>query len=252
MTQEKQVPPDAGGQAEAKPRERPARVETAGAGPGSQCLPTELRSQLGSGGARQLRRVGRLPAVLYGHGIEPVHLSVARLQLEHLLASGARVVDLLINGNEARALIKDLQYDALGSELLHVDFQRLVAGEKVEVAVVVELVGEAVGVRRDGGVLDHLLKEITVSCLPRDIPQLIRVDVRELEIGDAVTVEEIELPGEVELVTPSDLSVLAVLPPEEVPEEPAFEEAKEPELIGRGPTEEEQGEAEEATSRQEE
>lgn len=203
-------------------------------------LPAELRGELGSGSARRARRQGRLPGVLYGHGLEPVHLTVELTALEHLLAGGARVVELVIDGSEARALIKELQYDALGSELLHADFQRLVAGEKVEVAVPVELVGEPVGVRRDGGVLDHIQKEISVSCLPGQIPGTVRVDVRELSIGDSITVAEIEWPEGVEAVTDAELTVVAVLRPEEVPEEPELEEVKEPELIGRAAEEEEE------------
>lgn len=198
-----------------------------------QQLPAERRTELGSSAARRLRRAGRLPAVLYGHGMEPVHLSVDRVQMEHLLAAGVRVVDLLIDGGEARALIKDLQYDALGSEILHVDFQRLVAGEKVEVAIPIEVIGEPVGVRRDGGVLDQVMKEVTVSCLPGRMPEVIRVDVRDLGIGDDITVADITWPEGVEPAVPGELPVVSVLPPEEVPEGPALEEAKEPEVIGR-------------------
>lgn len=210
-------------------------------------LPAEQRTELGSGAARRLRRDGRLPAVLYGHAIEPAHLSVDRIRFEQLLGKGTRVVSLIINGSEARALIKDLQYDALGSDLLHADFQRLVSGEKVEVAIPVELLGEPVGVRRDGGVLDHLRKEITVSCLPGQIPGTIRVDVRELGIRDDITIGDIEWPEGVEPVAAADATVVAVLPPEEVPEEPELEEAKEPEVVGREPEEleeEAEGEAE--------
>ncbi|MCK4299389.1 MAG: 50S ribosomal protein L25, partial [Planctomycetes bacterium] len=208
-------------------------------------LPAQLRTQVGSGAARRARQQGRLPAVLYGHGIDPVHLTVDLGAFEEVLAGGARVVDLVIDGSEARALIKDLQYDALGSDLLHADFQRLVSGEKVEVAIPVELLGEPVGVRRDGGVLDHLRKEITVSCLPGQIPGTIRVDVRELGIRDDITIGDIEWPEGVEPVAAADATVVAVLPPEEVPEEPELEEAKEPEVVGRGPEEpEEEGEGE--------
>jgi len=210
-------------------------------------LPAEPRSELGSGAARRLRRAGRLPAVLYGHGLEPQHLSVDLDDFEHLIADGARVLSLVVNGSEERALIKDLQYDALGSDLLHADFQRLVAGEKVEVAIPVELVGEAVGVHRDGGVLDLARKEITVSCLPGHIPESLRVDVRELGIGDDVTVGEIEWPEGVEPMVEAEVTVVAVLPPEEVPEEPELEEVKEPELIGREFADEEGAEAEPGT-----
>lgn len=203
-------------------------------------LPAELRPALGSTSARWLRRAGRLPAVLYGHGEEPVHLSVDRVHFERLLAAGVRVVDLIVDGSEAQALIKDLQYDALGSEVLHADFQRLVAGEKVEVAIPVEVVGEPVGVRRDGGVLDQAMKEVTVSCLPGRMPGVIRLDVRELGIGDDITVAEVPWPEGVEPVVPGESSVVSVLPPEEVPEGPALEEVKEPEVIGREPAEAEE------------
>jgi len=216
-------------------------------------LPAEGRGELGSTGARRLRRVGRLPAVLYGHGMEPMHLSVDRTQFEHLLTHGARVVSLIVNGAEAHALIKDLQYDAYGSELLHADFQRLVAGQKVEVAVPVEVVGEPVGVRRDGGVLDQMLKELTVSCLPGLIPNIIRVDVHELAIGDSVTVSQVQWPEGVEPLAEGDQRVVAVLPPQVLAEEPVAEEVKEPEVIRRAPREEEEegkGTREEAGGRE--
>jgi len=206
-------------------------------------LAAEGRGELGSAGARRLRRVGRLPAVLYGHGTECLHLSVDRTQFEHLLTRGARVVNLIVNGTEAHALIKDLQYDAYGSELLHADFQRLVAGEKVQVAVPVEVVGEPVGVRRDGGVLDQMLKEVTVSCLPGLIPNIIRVDVRELAIGDSITVSQVPWPEGVEPLVEGDQRVVNVLPPQVVAEAPVVEEEKEPEVIRRAPREE--GEEEE-------
>jgi large subunit ribosomal protein L25 len=206
-----------------------------------ETLPAENRGELGSAGARRLRRVGRLPAVLYGHGMEPLHLSVDLSQFEHLLTRGARVVSLVVNGTEASALIKDLQYDAYGSGLLHADFQRLVAGQKVEVAVPVEVVGEAVGVRRDGGVLDQVLKEVTVSCLPGLIPDVVRVDVRELAIGDNITVSQVQWPEGVEPLAEGDQRVVSVLPPQLVAEEPVAEEAKEPEVIRRAPKEEEEG-----------
>jgi len=204
-------------------------------------LAAESRSEVGSVGSRRLRRVGRLPAVLYGHGMEPVHLSLDRRQLEHLLTRGARVVSLVVDGAEADALIKDLQYDAYGSELLHADFQKLIAGQKVEVAVAVEVVGEAVGVRRDGGVLDQLLKEVQVSCLPGLIPQVIRVDVRELAIGDSITVSQVPWPEGVEPLAEGDQRVVSVLQPQVVAEAPVAEETKEPEVIRRALKEEEEG-----------
>jgi large subunit ribosomal protein L25 len=173
--------------------------------------------------------------------MEPVHLSLDRRQLEHLLTRGARVVSLVVDGAEADALIKDLQYDAYGSELLHADFQKLIAGQKVEVAVAVEVVGEAVGVRRDGGVLDQLLKEVQVSCLPGLIPQVIRVDVRELAIGDSITVSQVPWPEGVEPLAEGDQRVVSVLQPQVVAEAPVAEETKEPEVIRRALKEEEEG-----------
>jgi large subunit ribosomal protein L25 len=218
-----------------------------------ETLPAESRGELGSAGARRLRRARRLPAVLYGHGMEPMHLSVDLSQFEHLLTRGARVVSLVVDGTEASALIKDLQYDAYGSELLHADFQKLVAGQKVEVAVPVEVVGEPVGVRRDGGVLDQLLKEVTVSCLPGLIPDVVRVAVGELAIGDSITVSQVQWPEGVEPLADGDQRVVTVLQPQLVVEAPVAEEAKEPEIIRRAAKEEEEGKesAEEAGGREE-
>jgi len=110
-----------------------------------------------------------------------------------------------------------------------------------EVAVPVEVVGEAVGVRRDGGVLDQVLKEVTVSCLPGLIPDVVRVDVRELAIGDSITVSQVQWPEGVEPLAEGDQRVVNVLAPQLVAEAPVAEEAKEPEVIRRAPKEEEEG-----------
>ncbi|MHC4861901.1 MAG: 50S ribosomal protein L25, partial [Planctomycetota bacterium] len=195
-----------------------------------------------------LRRAGELPAALGGGGEESTALAVPSHEFELLHVAGARVVTLQLGKKKVEALIRDIQYDPLGEYVMHVDFDRVVAGQTVEVQVRLETFGEAAGVAA-GGVLQTRIESVTVACLPGVIPEHIEVDVQALEVGDGIRAGELVLPEGVTLVSdPADLCLAvtaAEAPPEEEEEEveaPVEEEEGEPEVIGKK-KEEEQEEA---------
>lgn len=213
-------------------------------------IEADRRDGIGKGPARTLRRDGRVPGILYGHGEESVAVSVDALELGRLVHSISvenTIVDLDLDGEEYKVLIRELQRHPFRDDLLHVDFFHVAMDEKIYVEIPIVIVGVPTGVKNKGGVLDHQLRELEVYCLPGNIPEKIELDVTALDIGDSIHVGELDLP-DVEIETDHDRSVVAVLAPtiiEEPEEEPEEEELLEPELIGREEDEEdEEGAAE--------
>ena len=157
-------------------------------------LVTEARSQRGKRLARKLRQGGLVPAVVYGHKEATVSVSLKREDVEKAIRRGVRVLDLQSGGEIQKVLIREVQWDHLGKELLHVDFNRVGADERVEVTVPIELRGIAPGVG-GGGVLDQPIHILPVECLAISIPESIRVNVGELQIGAAIHVRDLVLPA---------------------------------------------------------
>jgi len=212
-------------------------------------LSGSVRENRGKGVARSLRTSGRVPAVIYGHGREPQSLSIDTRELEKLLShisAENTVIDLSVDGKSARTLIREIQRHPFKKQILHVDFQELVAGEKVIVRVPIVLMGVPAGVRMDGGVLDQTLRDLEVEVDPANIPNHIEVDVTELTIGSSVHVSDITLPEGVEIVGDEDASVCVVSAPRAAVEETAVEAEEvsaEPEVIrAKKPDEEEDSE----------
>jgi large subunit ribosomal protein L25 len=209
----------------------------------AETIETQVRNDLGTRSTRRLRRAGAVPAILYGHGQPNVNLSMSAEQLEAAVRHGSRLI-MLSGAVSERAFIRDLQWDTWGNDVLHVDLTRVSEHEKVEVHVAIELRGEAPGVKA-GGVIQHLIHEVKVECEVTAIPEKLFVKVNHLEIGQSITVGQMELPLGVKLdLDPEEVVVQCVEPVEEVEEEAAGESgAVEPEIIGR--KKEEEGEAEE-------
>jgi large subunit ribosomal protein L25 len=179
-------------------------------------LSATLRSESGKGAARALRRAGSVPAVIYGHKREPMSLAVSTRELERLLeriSAETTVVELSIDGKVSRTLIREIQKHPFKKQLVHVDFQELVAGEMITVNVPLVLVGVSVGVRSFGGILDQTMRELEVSVDPSAIPNHIDVDVSALGVGDSVHVRDLKLPAGVTVLTDSDASVVVVAAP---------------------------------------
>jgi large subunit ribosomal protein L25 len=177
------------------------------------------RSQTRRKGIKQLRAAARVPAVIYGRQVQTRNLELQQKEIEDLLhhaASGTILVDLTIpdesNGNRL-ALVQDVQHHPLTGRVLHVDFHQVAEDEKVTVTLAVESVGEAVGVKAGGGVLEHVLFKIKVRGLPKDLPEVITVDVTNLNIGEAIHLSDITLPPGVEALGDSSIPVMAVAAP---------------------------------------
>jgi large subunit ribosomal protein L25 len=179
-------------------------------------LSATLRSESGKGAARKLRRAGAVPAVIYGHKREPMSLSVPTRELERLLervAAETTVVELSIDGKVSRTLIREIQKHPFKKQLVHVDFQELVAGEMITVHVPLVIVGTAIGVRSFAGILDQTMRDLEVSVDPSAIPNHIDVDVSSLNIGDSIHVRDLKVPAGVTVLTDIEASVVVVAAP---------------------------------------
>jgi len=212
-------------------------------------LAAKARDNSGKGVSRKLRGEGRVPAVVYGHGRDPLSLSINTRELEKLLdriAAESTVIDLDIDGKPSRTLIREIQRHPFKRQILHVDFQELVAGEKISVSVPIVLVGVPDGVRMDGGILDISMRELEIEVDPSNIPNHVEIDVTKLTIGSSVHVRDIPLPEGVEVLDDEDASVCVVSAPRAAVEEtPAVEGeaevAAEPEVIRAKKPDEDEG-----------
>jgi large subunit ribosomal protein L25 len=180
-------------------------------------LAAELRTETGKGAARKLRATGRVPAVIYGHNREAQGLSVNARELNRLLehiAAGSTVIELDgLGAGATRTLIREIQRHPLKRHIVHVDFQELVVGEKVTVAVPLVFVGTAVGVREQGGLLEEVMRQIQISVDPANMPNHIDVDVSNLTIGHPLHVRDLALPAGVTALDDADATVVAVAAP---------------------------------------
>src|SRR5262245_29190231 len=178
-------------------------------------------------GAKKLRTNGRIPAVIYGRQAKPQNLEVDAKEMENLIhhsISENLLVDLAVkdDGRSKRlALVQEVQHHPLSGKILHVDFHEVAENEKVTIKVPVETTGEAVGVKTGGGTLEHVLFKISVRALPKDLPELITVDVSHLNIGQAVHLGEIPAPAGVEILGDKNIPVIAVAAPRTEEEEAA-------------------------------
>ena len=191
-------------------------------------LAAENRSDAGKGAARRLRASGRVPAVLYGHGTRPQHLSVDARQFGQALRTDAGVnvlISLEVGRDQHLTLAKEIQRHPVKGHLLHVDFIQVRRGEKVHVQVPVHLVGEAPGAR-EGGILDQDLYQVNVEAEVTAVPEAVEADVSGLGIGDVLRVADLKAPGGAEILDDPEASVVSVVAPT-VEAEPEPEEAAE-------------------------
>lgn len=205
-------------------------------------LNVERREKTGKGGARSLRRSGVIPAILYrGGNSVPVQLSGKELSQFISRTAGEQViVNLQFPDGTKQAILKDYQVDPVMGNLLHVDFQEISATEAIRVMVHVVIKGEAIGVKRDKGVLQHGLREIEIECLPDKIPGHIDVDVTNLGLGQSVHVRDLKLGEGIRVITDGDEVLATVTAVKEEAAAPAVAaETVEPEVIKKGKKEEE-------------
>lgn len=198
-------------------------------------LNVSVRNELGSGRVRRLRRSGRIPAILYGHGEANVNLSIPTPELKAALRHGHKLVDLKGGVNE-KALIRVVQWDCFGVDVLHLDLTRVSEQERVEVTVSLELKGEAPGTK-EGGIIDHYLFDVEIECPAGEIPDKLVASIKNLHLGQSITLADVLLPPHVTLLTPIDTVVVSCQaqgPTEEEAEAAAAAGGSaEPEVIGR-------------------
>jgi large subunit ribosomal protein L25 len=209
----------------------------------SASLSAEPRTETGKGVARKLRAAGRIPGVIYGHAREATGLSLVARDFEKLLqhiAAGSTVIDLTLGSATTKTLIREIQRHPFKKQILHVDFQELVAGEKVTVEVPLVFVGIPEGVRLSGALLEQIMHSIEVFADPTSIPNHIDVDVTNLAMGHSLHVRDLNLPEGIEVLSDEDATICAVIAPRAAVEAAAAEGegAAEPELITKGKLEE--------------
>jgi large subunit ribosomal protein L25 len=217
-----------------------------------QTIEAEPREDFGKNASRRLRHAGRIPAVVYGGGGQAIPVTVDPKKVGQILDSGSghnTLFNLEIKGRApARVMLREWQVEPVRGGLLHVDMVRVSVDTRLKIKVPVHLMGEAQGVKTEGGILDFVLREVEIECLPDDIPENITVDVTGLTLGRSLRAGDLVLGGRLKLLTDAKRVVAHVMAPraeEEKPAEVVEVEAAEPEVIRKGKAEEaEEGEAE--------
>lgn len=205
----------------------------------SDTLQVESRDLQGKRNSKRLRIAGKIPAVVYGHGQESVSIAVAADAMSAAIRHGSRVVQLQGAVTDS-ALIRELQYDPFGIEILHVDFTRVSAHERVHVKVPIQLKGQAQGAK-EGGVVEHIIHEVEIECPVSAIPSKLVINVTDLKLDEEIMLSQIPLPEGVSLMNEDDqVAVHCVRQKEE--EEGVGGEGAEPELIRKEKGEEDEGE----------
>lgn len=207
-------------------------------------LEAQKRQDVGSGKVHRLRKQAVLPAVVYGEGKMPLSIQLAAKDFSHMIGvhkGESFVVKLRIKdgvqSEDKSVLIKQIQHDPKSDDVIHIDFHEISLTKTIRVKVPVVAIGEAIGVKRDAGMLDHTMWELEIECLPTQIPESIEVDVANLKIGDSLHVKDISLPQGVKVLHDPEAAVLAVVVPTKEAAAPAAEEAvagetkAEPEVI---------------------
>jgi large subunit ribosomal protein L25 len=198
-------------------------------------LKVESRKQIGKESAKKLRRAGKTPGIYYFHGKESIPISVDKKALHAMMGKESTLLDITIdNKDQRKCIIRDIQFDPITSNPIHIDLMGIELTEKVTVQVSIVLTGTPDGVKNQGGVLEQQLREISVECLPMDIPEHIVLDVSNLLIGGSLHVSDIQL-DKVKLLDDVSKIIAHVVPPRVIEEPVAAEEegAKEPEVIGK-------------------
>jgi large subunit ribosomal protein L25 len=211
-------------------------------------MPTVIKAQARSAGGknvnRRLRTSGKIPAVVYGPGKQPVSISIDPddvIDLLHSETGRNTIVGMSVDGAEQNnAMLKDYQLDPVQGNLIHADFLEIAMDRILQLTVSIDLVGEAEGVKIGGGIMDFVTRSIEVECLPADIPDSIKVDVSKLNINDYIRVKNLQTGSNVKILSDPEVVIVTVVPPakEEEPVEEVVETA-EPEVIKKGKAEEE-------------
>ncbi len=200
-------------------------------------LQAEARERLGTRYTRRLRRAGKLPAVIYGHGEAPAHVTINQEELVHHLEHGAHLLDITTNGTNETCLIKDLQFDHLGTDVIHIDLTRVSLSERVEVTVPLLTKGRDDNAALKGAntILEEPVTDITITCRADSIPDHIEVDIRDLPLGESIHAGDLKLPEGIELEIDEETVILAIHEVKEEVEVEADAAATQPEVITEKP-----------------
>ncbi len=168
-------------------------------------LNATLREDMGKGASRRLRHANLLPAIIYGAGKDPVSITLLQKDVQHKLPDEhfySQVMSLVVEGKAEDVLLRDIQHHPYKQEVMHMDFIRVIANKVVNVFSQLHFIGEeeSPGVKTEGGVISHVMTEVEIECLPKDIPEHIKVDLSEMHVGDIVHLSNLELPEGVTLV----------------------------------------------------
>lgn len=205
-------------------------------------IQVEKRERTGKGGSRESRRKGMIPGVVYGGGKDSVPIQLDRKTFVEMMKKSDSenpifLLKLSDSGQERHAILRDLQKDPVSRMVIHLDFQRIDMNQKVHVTVTIELVGTAVGVKTEGGLLEFITRELKVECLPADIPNHIEVDISGLHVGQHIEAGAVKLPEGVTLHDDPE-KVIVTLGHVRTEETSAEDRSGEPEVIKRGKGEE--------------
>ena len=213
----------------------------------------QKRESIGKGRAKRLRREGFIPGVFYERGEPAIHLQFEKKKIHSLIGHAHGLLDLKIKGEKRprKCVVKEVQYDPVTDEIIHLDFQGVTMGEKITVTVPLVLKGTPAGVKA-GGILEHLIHELEIECYPKDLPEQLELDISHLEVGDSLHIKDLHFENVRILDDPTEVVVLIAAPKvaevEAVTEEE--EEEVEPQVI-TGKKEEAEEEEEEKPSREE-
>ncbi len=202
-----------------------------------EVLKAQIRETRGKRNAKRMRHAGEVPGVLYGHGQETISLTLPADKLTAAIRHGHRLLQLEGQVSE-QCLIRDLQWNVWGTEVLHVDLTRVYADERVKIEVPVELRGESPGTK-EGGVVTQLIMSLEVECPAVSVPEKLEMNINHLEVGQELSVASLEVPADVKVLAEADEIVVNCHVPTERPEAEALEGPAEPELIQREGAEEE-------------
>jgi large subunit ribosomal protein L25 len=203
------------------------------------------RDGLGTNASRRLRRTGRVPAILYGGGKDPMPLSIEESRIKKQIeneAFASHVLTVKVEDEESQAVLKSVHRDPATERVIHMDFQRISASSEIHMHVPLHFINEEDSPgKKAGGIVTHLLVEVEVGCLPKDLPEYIEVDMVSLDVGDSVHLSELALPEGVHVMAlahnpDNDQPVVSVQHPQKLEAEPTTEEEEFEELETPGPT----------------
>jgi large subunit ribosomal protein L25 len=197
-------------------------------------LEARTRKDAGKGVARKLRAAGKIPAVVYGKGEEPMAIELEHEEFHNAMRGGSGenlLINLSVDGVAAgkKALIREMQRDPVDGSLLHIDFMHISMTEKIRVEVPIVLEGTPVGVKDFGGIISWVIRQVEISCLPSDIPDKITFDVSEMKIHDSIHIKDFQLEN-VEILENPERTVASIVPPTVIKEEAVVAEGEEAEV----------------------